>query len=56
MTLVNANYNFIAVNVDAFSKDSNGGILSKSKMGQVILYNKFNIPVNKNFPGSNVSA
>lgn len=56
LALVDANYNFIAVNVGAFGKDSDGGILSKSKMGKAILNNKFNIPVSKNFPGTNVSA
>lgn len=56
MALVDANYNFIAVNVGAFGKDSDGGILSKSKLGQAILNNKLNIPASKTFPGTNVSA
>lgn len=56
MALVDANYNFIAVNVGAFGKDSDGGILSKSKMGRAIFENKFNIPSNRCLPGTNVSA
>lgn len=56
MALVDANYNFIAVNVGAFGKDSDGGILSKSKMGRAIFENKFNIPSNRCFAGTNVSA
>ncbi|XP_047518999.1 uncharacterized protein LOC125058904, partial [Pieris napi] len=47
MALVDANYNFIAVNVGAFGKDSDGGILSKSKMGRAIFENKFNISSNR---------
>lgn len=56
LALVDANYNFIAVNVGAFGKDSDGGIFSKSKMGKALLNNKFNIPVSKNFPGTNINA
>lgn len=40
MALDDANYNFIAVNVGAFGKDSDGGILSKSKMGRAMYIRK----------------
>ena len=56
LALVDANYNFIAVNVGAFSKDSDGGILAKSKMGKAIFENKLNIPSTQFFPGTDVSA
>lgn len=56
LALVDANYNFIAVNVGAFGKDSDGGILAKSKMGKAIFENKLNIPSTQFFPGTDVSA
>jgi hypothetical protein len=56
LALVDANYNFIAVNVGAFGKDSDGGILSKSKLGKALIQNKLNLPDDIYLPGSTVKT
>lgn len=56
LALVDANYNFIAVNVGAFGKDSDGGIFAKSKMGKAFSQNRLNIPNTKNLPNTNVKV
>lgn len=44
MALVDAKYKFIAVDIGAYGKSSDGGIFSGSKMGKAFEKNKFNVP------------
>ncbi|XP_025200465.1 protein ALP1-like [Melanaphis sacchari] len=49
LALVDAQYKFTVVDVGAFGKNSDGGILSHSNFGK----NKLNIPNNRALPGTN---
>ncbi|XP_015374372.1 PREDICTED: uncharacterized protein LOC107169215 [Diuraphis noxia] len=53
MALVDAKYKFIAVNIGAYGKSSDGGIFSSSKMGKAFEKNKFNVPDGRVLPGTN---
>jgi hypothetical protein len=44
MALVDANYNFIAVDIGAYGKNSDGGIFANSKLGKYVALKKLNIP------------
>lgn len=44
LALVDANYKFIAVDVGAYGKASDGGIFSKSKLGKALEENTLNVP------------
>ncbi|XP_033610873.1 protein ALP1-like [Cryptotermes secundus] len=50
MALVDANYNFIAVDIGAYGKNSDGGIFANSKLGKYLAQKKLNIPEDKPFP------
>lgn len=50
MALVDAKYKFIAVDIGAYGKSSDGGIFSSSKMGKAFEKNKFNIPNGRTLP------
>lgn len=51
MALVDAHYNFIAVDVKV-GKNSDGGIFSHSNLGKAIEQNKLHIPCNEKLPNS----
>lgn len=53
LALVDAQYNFIAVDIGAYGKNSDGGILSHSNMGKALEKNKMNIPSDRELPGTN---
>lgn len=44
LTLVDANYKFIAVDVGAFGRNSDGGVLAESKLGTSLANNTADIP------------
>lgn len=53
LALVDANYNFIAVDVDAYGKNSDGGILAHSNLGKSLENGSLHIPNSKFLPGTN---
>lgn len=53
LALVDAQYKFTIVDVGAFGKNSDGGILSHSNFGKALEKNKLNIPNNRELPGTN---
>lgn len=44
LALVDAQYKFLAVDIGAYGKNSDGGILSNSNLGKSLERNKLNIP------------
>lgn len=52
--LVDAQYEFIAVDIGAYGKNSDGGILSTSNFGKALEKNKFNIPNGRVLPGTDI--
>lgn len=56
MAIVDADYKFICVDVGAYGKNSDGGIFSNSNIGKALQSNTFNVPENKNLPGTDISA
>lgn len=54
LTLVDANYKFIAVDVGSYGKNSDGGIFSSSRLGTALEEGSFNIPSGKHLPGTNI--
>ncbi|PNF19724.1 hypothetical protein B7P43_G14778 [Cryptotermes secundus] len=50
MALVDANYNFIAVDIGAYRKNSDWGIFANWKLGKYLAQKKLNIPEDKPFP------
>lgn len=56
LTLVDASYRFVVADVGAFGKNSDGGILSRSEMGQRFARNEMDIPEADLLPGSTVTA
>lgn len=55
LAVVDAKYKFIIVDCGAFGRNSDGGILSNSKLGQKLQNQTLRIPPNKCLPGTNVS-
>lgn len=53
LALVDAQYKFIAVDIGAYGKNSDGGILSHSNMGKALEKNKINIPSDHELPMTN---
>lgn len=51
--LVDAQYKFIAVDVGAYGKNRDGGIFSHSNIGKAFEKNKFNVPCDREVPGTN---
>lgn len=56
MALVDANYKFIAVDVGAYGKNSDGGIFANSSFGKALEKNKLNVPKDRNLPGTQSPA
>ncbi|KAE9543510.1 hypothetical protein AGLY_002310 [Aphis glycines] len=56
LALVDANYNFIAVDVGAYGKNSDGGILAHSNLGKSLENGSLNIPSDAILPNTNNSA
>lgn len=54
LALVDANYNFIAVDVGSYGKNSDGGIFSHSNIGKALESSNFNIPEPAALPGSTI--
>ncbi|KAL4126057.1 hypothetical protein QTP88_010288 [Uroleucon formosanum] len=52
LALVDARYKFIAVDIGAYGKNSDGGILSHSYIGKALENNKINIPSDRELPGT----
>lgn len=52
LALVDAHYNFIAVDVGSFGKNSDGGIMAHSKLGKALDQNKLNVPPKEALPGT----
>ncbi|KAF0706914.1 protein ALP1-like, partial [Aphis craccivora] len=53
LALVDAHYNFIAVDIEAYGKNSDGGIFSNSNFGKALERKKLNISDGKPLPGTN---
>ncbi|XP_008179595.1 uncharacterized protein LOC103308274 [Acyrthosiphon pisum] len=53
LALVDAQYKFTVVDIGAFGKNSDRGILSHSNFGKALEKNKLNIPNNRALPGTN---
>lgn len=56
LALVDAQYNFIAVDVGAYGKNSDGGILAHSNLGKLLENGLLNIPKDEFLPGTTISA
>ncbi|KAL4092436.1 hypothetical protein QTP88_026937 [Uroleucon formosanum] len=50
LALVDAHYNFIAVDVGSFGKNSDGGIMAHSQLGKALDQNKLNVPPKEALP------
>lgn len=56
LAVTDANYKFITVDIGAYGKDSDGGVLSNSKFQKCIENETFNIPKEEKLPNSNIIA
>lgn len=56
MALVDANYNFIAVDVGACGKNSDGGIFANSNLGKRLQQGTLGIPGNSSLPGTSIAT
>jgi len=56
LALVDAQYNFIAVDIGSYGKNSDGGILAHSKFGKALDEGKLNIPDDTELPGTTNKA
>jgi len=57
LAMVDANYKFVAIDIDSFDKEGDSGIFLKSNMGkQNILDGTFGFPEQCNHPGSDKVA
>ena len=54
LALVDAHYNFIAVDVGSYGKNSDGGIFSHSNIGKSLENSTFNIPPPTIIRGGNI--
>lgn len=54
LALVDPCYNFIAVDLGAYGKNSDGGILANSNLGKSLENNKLNVPKIKALPNTNI--
>lgn len=53
LALVDAHYNFIAVDIGSYGKDSDGGIFSKSNLGKAFENKTINVPDGISLPSTN---
>lgn len=53
LALVDAQYKFLVVDIGAYGKNSDGGILSNSNLGKALERNKLNIPNDQYLPDAN---
>jgi len=53
LALVDAQYKFVAVDIGAYGKNSDGGILSNSNLGKALKKNKLTIPNEQYLPSTN---
>lgn len=56
LALVDAQYNFIAVDIGSYGKNSDGGIFAHSNLGKSIENGTLNIPPPTQLPGTNFEA
>lgn len=56
MALVDAHYNFIAVDVGACGRNSDGGIFMHSKLGKGLDKKQLNVPQDTELPGTKIIA
>uniref|UniRef100_A0A8D9E207 Nuclease HARBI1 n=1 Tax=Cacopsylla melanoneura TaxID=428564 RepID=A0A8D9E207_9HEMI len=56
MALVDAECNFIAVDVGGFGRHSDGGIFAHSNLGKALETGRFNVPGPSALPGTNAEA
>lgn len=56
LALVDANYNFIAIDVGSYGRNSDSSILSHSEMGKQLETGTFGMPDDKVLPGTDISA
>jgi len=56
LALVDAQYNFIVVDVGAYGKNSDGGILAHPKLEKSLENGSLNIPKDEFLPGTTISA
>lgn len=56
LALVDAQYNFIAVDIGSYGKNSDGGIFAHSNLGRALERNALNIPNPVELPGTNQKA
>lgn len=56
LALVDAHYNFIAVDVGAYGKNSDGGIFANSNLGRALQRDSLSIPGNAALPGTHTLA
>ncbi|XP_049958250.1 uncharacterized protein LOC126474819 [Schistocerca serialis cubense] len=54
LALVDPCYNFIAIDVGAYGKNSDGGILVNSNLGKSLENNTLSVPKSKTLPGTDV--
>lgn len=56
LAIVDAKYRFVVVDVGSYGRNSDGGILSNSKLGEKLQSNQLEIPPNKCLPGTTCNA
>jgi len=56
LALVDAHYNFITIDVGAYGKNIDGGILMHSKLGKMLETNNLNVPSSSTLPGTSCTA
>ncbi|XP_031339861.1 protein ALP1-like [Photinus pyralis] len=56
LALVDAHYNFIAVDVGAYGKNSDGGIFSSSNLGKALQRGTLSVPGNSTLPDTTTDA
>lgn len=56
LALVDAHCNFIAVDVGAYGKDSDGGVFAKSKFGKALMQGTLNVPATSTIPNTDIQV